>query len=249
VIFGGLSFAESAATIKYLHAATIPLLGLLDACVLASGNSHVRERLKKLLTVPCTKDNRGGRLGEDDDPESGGGGGGGGSTNRWARRRSSGVSRQVMDAVLGGEDEWEEDTEVAMLRWSDDDDEWGGGGDGGDGYWLEDNDGDVGLLHIGGGGGGGGGGNGNGNGTGTGNGGNGNGNDRWQEEEERGDSNMDYRLSPADTPSTPVTSSYNPNEQPMHPMSSSLDKMNSSSSFFKRNKSYEEDEDDTAPTF
>ena len=71
VVVGGLSCAESDATIKYLHAATIPLLGLLDACVLASGNSHVRERLKKLLTVPCTKDDRDGRLGEDDDPEGG----------------------------------------------------------------------------------------------------------------------------------------------------------------------------------
>lgn len=83
-------------TVRYLHAATMPLLGLIDAIILASGNSHVRERLRSCMQ--CHREEGGA-----EDEGSGG----------W--HRSDG-------------------DEIDMLRWSDDDD--------------DENDGDVGLLHI-----------------------------------------------------------------------------------------------------
>jgi hypothetical protein len=180
-------------TMKYLHAGTMPLLGLIDAIILASGNNHVRNRL-----VGCVKCQR-------NDTKS--------DRKEWKRRRSSGVSRRVLDEAFSKDDD--EDDEIAMLRWSDDDDDLIDA----DSWWNE-NDGDVGLLHIGGSG-------------------------KYNHGSLReGNGSMaediiDYQLS--SSMSSTLSSTYNPNNQPMHPSS-----LGSSGGNWKKQ---ENNEDESAPSF
>ena len=45
------SYTQGTIWLKYLHAGTVPLLGLIDAVILAAGNSHVRHKL--FFCVTC----------------------------------------------------------------------------------------------------------------------------------------------------------------------------------------------------
>ena len=92
--------------LKYLHAGTMPLLGLIDALILASGNSHVRERLFRCLCCQSSVRNK--------------------KDTRWRRNSATAMEENMLDEIHGEDDDGEESdaNELAYLRngWSDEDD-------------------------------------------------------------------------------------------------------------------------------